>query len=66
MTFSNMADLKKPIFREIKGKIEFSPKKVPNIEISPGFLLIKEGNGVSNMFCKFQDNTMKIFFKMAT
>ena len=40
-------------------------KKVPNIGISPGFLLIKEGNGVSNMFCKFQDNTMKIFFKMA-
>ena len=30
------------------------------------FLLIKEGNGVSNMFCKFQDNIMKIFFKMAT
>ena len=41
-------------------------KKVPNIKISPGFLLSKEENCVSNMFCKFQDNTMKIFLKMAT
>ena len=29
-------------------------KKVPNIRISPGYLLLKnKGNGVSNMFCKF-------------
>ena len=30
----------------------FFAKKVSNIGISPGFLLIKKGNGVSNMFFK--------------
>ena len=39
-------------------------KKVPNIRISPGFLLIKEGSDVSNIYCKIQDHTMKIFFKI--
>ena len=53
MTFSNMAGLKKRSFSEnrpkLKKKINFFAKKVPNIGISPGFLLIKKGNGVSNM-----------------
>ena len=30
------------------------------------FLLIKKGNGVSNMFGKFYVHIMQIFFKMAT
>ena len=34
-------------------KIHFFAKKVPNIGISPGFLHIKKGNGVSNMSWKF-------------
>ena len=54
MTFSNMAGLKKRIFSENLTKIEktnhFFAKKVPNTRISPGFLLIKKGNGVSNIF----------------
>ena len=29
-----------------------------------GFLLIKEGNDVSNIYCKIQDHTIKIFFKI--
>ena len=41
------------IFSEIWSKIDFFAKEVPNIGISPGFLLIKKGSGVSNMFCKF-------------
>ena len=52
MTFSNMAGFKKGIFSEnrpkLKKKINFFAKKVPNIGISPGCLLIKKGNGVSN------------------
>ena len=63
-----MADMKRTIFREIWDKIEFSPKKFQISEFHQFFffvviILIKEGNGVSNMFCKFQDNTMKIFFQ---
>ena len=58
MTFSNMADLKKPIFQGNIGQNEKFAKKAPNI----AFFLIKEGNGVSNMFFKFQDNTKKDFF----
>ena len=53
MTFSNMAGLKKRFFSEnrpkLKKKINFFVKKVPNIGISPGFLLIKKRNGVSNI-----------------
>ena len=53
MTFSNIAGLKKRIFSEhrpkLTKKINFFAKKVPNIEILPGFLHIKKENGVSNM-----------------
>ena len=52
MTFSNIAGLKKRTFsanRPKLKKIHFFAKKVPNIGISPGFLHIKKGNGVSNM-----------------
>ena len=38
----------------------FFRKKVPNIGISPNFLLIKKGNGVSNM--SWKSHTMQIFF----
>ena len=42
-------------------------KRAPNIGIfTRFFFIIKEGNGVSKMFCKFQHHTMNIFFKMAT
>ena len=34
------------------------------IGISPGFLLIKEGNDVSNVYCKIQDHNMKVCFKI--
>ena len=35
-------------------------------EFHLGFLIIQEGNGNSNMFCKFQNHSMQIlFFKMA-
>ena len=47
-----MAGLKKRIFSENRPKlkkINFFAIKVLNIDISPGFLLIKKGNGVSNM-----------------
>ena len=53
-------------FHGNKGQNWIFAKIVQNIGISPGVFLIKEGNGVSNMFCKFRVNTMKIFFKMAT
>ena len=59
-----------PIWRiisEMKAKIEFFAKKVLNIRISLCFflfLLIKEGNDVSNIYCKIQDHTMKTFFKI--
>ena len=57
MTFSNMVGLKKRIFSEnrpkLKKKINFFAMKVPNIGISPGFLLIKKGKGVSNVSWKF-------------
>ena len=53
MTFSNMAGLKKRTFSENRPKLKkksiFSLKKVPNIGILPGFVLVKKGNGVSNM-----------------
>ena len=38
---------------KLKKKINFLAKKVPNIRISPGFLLVKKRNGVSNMSWKF-------------
>ena len=44
--------------------IEFFAKIVSNVWISLGFLLIKEGNDVSNIYCKIQDHTVKIFFKI--
>ena len=44
-----MADLKMLIFSEI----DFFARKSSKYRISPGFLLIKKENGVSNMFCKF-------------
>ena len=47
-----------------KIKIHFFAEKVPNIGISPGFLLIKKGNGVSNISRKH--HTIQIFFNMAT
>ena len=50
-------------FSEKYAKIDFFAKKDPNIGISPGFLHIKKGNGVSNMFCKFKVHIMKIFFQ---
>ena len=54
MTFSNMAGLKKRIFSENRPKLKkksiFLAKTVPNIGISPGFLLIKKGNGVPESF----------------
>ena len=53
MTFSNMAGLKKRSFSEnrpkLKKKINFSLKKFQISEFHPVFLLIKKGNGVSNM-----------------
>ena len=52
MAFSNMAGLKKRIFSENRPKlkqINFFAKKVPNIGISPGFLLIMKENGVFSM-----------------
>ena len=55
---------KLPIYSEIQAKIEFLAKKVSNIGVSPGFLPIKEVNDVSNIYCKIQDHTMKIFFKI--
>ena len=36
-------------------------QKVQNIWILPDFLLMKEGNDHSNIYCKIQDHTMKIF-----
>ena len=38
---------------QIEKKNQFFAKNVPNIGISPGFLLIKKENGVSNMSWKF-------------
>ena len=35
------------------------------MEFHRDFLLIKKGNGDSNIFCKFQLHSMQIFFKMA-
>ena len=53
MTFQTLPDSKSVFFNENRPKLEkksiFFAKKVPNIGISPGFLLIKKGNGVSNM-----------------
>ena len=46
-----------------RPKLIFSQKS-SNIEISPGFLFIKEGNDVSNIYCKIQDHTMKAIFKV--
>ena len=42
----------------------FRQKNVPKIGISPGFLLIKEENEVSNIYayCNIQDHTKKMFF----
>ena len=39
-------------------------QKVLNIGISQSFFAYKEGNDVSNIYCKIQDHTMKIFFKI--
>ena len=47
-------------------KIENFTIKVLNIGILWGFLHIKKENDDSNIFCKFQPNSMQIFFKMAT
>ena len=53
---------KLPIYSEIKAKIEFCAKKFQISEFH-FFFLLKEGNGISNIYCKFQDHSMKIFFK---
>ena len=45
---------------------EYFAIKVSNIRISQGILLIQKENYNLNMFCKFQLQTMKIPFKMAT
>ena len=43
----------------IGKKLNFSSQKVPHIRIS----LIKEGTDVSDIYCKIQDHTVKIFFQ---
>ena len=53
-----------PIYSEIYTRIEFFTKKVLKIGTSPSFLLIKEGNDVSNIYCKIQAHTKKISFKI--
>ena len=49
-----------------KKKSIFSLKKFQISKFHPVFLLIKKGNGVSNMSWKFKHHTMQIFFKMLT
>ena len=56
--------LKLSIFSEIWAKIEFFAKNVLHIGISSGFLLIKDGKDVSNIYCKIQDHTKKIVLKI--
>ena len=46
-------------------KIDFFAIKVLNIGNLSGFLHIKKGNDGPNIPCKFQLNSMYIFFKMA-
>ena len=52
-----------PICPKYRSKSNFC-QKVLNIKISPECLLIKEGNDVSNIYCKIQDHTKKIFLKI--
>ena len=56
---SKIADLQWNIVQNwiIRQKIIIS-------RISPDFLLIKEGNDVSNIYYKIQDHTKKIFLKI--
>ena len=59
-----MPDLKIAIFlRKIGEKLKFRFKR-SEYQNSPGPLLIQKEIGNSNMFCKFQHNSMQIFFKM--
>ena len=44
------------------AKIQNFAIKVPNIRISPGFLIIQKESGNYNMFGKFQHHSMQIFF----
>ena len=46
-----------------RRKLKISLKKVINIGISRGYLLIKKGKGNSNILCKFQLHSMQIFFQ---
>ena len=48
----------------ILAKIEFICQKILNIGILPGLLLIIKETDVSNIYCKIQDHTIKIFFKI--
>ena len=61
--FAQIAD-----FQWNMGQTWIFRQKVLNVRISPGFLLVKEENGISNIYCKIQNNkyedTMKIFFKI--
>ena len=60
-----MPDLKIELNCDFLSKIPNFAIKVLNIRISPGFLLIQQENGNSNMFCKFHHHSMQIVFKMA-
>ena len=55
-----------PIYSEYRPKLNFWPKKVQNIKISPDFLLVKEKNDVCNIYCKIQDHTKDIKKKKKT
>ena len=46
-----------------RWKLKILPKKVLNIGISLGFLLIKKGNSDFNILCKFQLHSVQISFK---
>ena len=47
-----------------KLKLKFSPKQFQISKLHRIFLLIKEGNGIPNIYCKLQDHTKKIFLKI--
>ena len=45
-------------------KIEFFRQNSSKYRNFTRFLLIKEGNDVSKIYCKIQDHTVKIYFKI--
>ena len=46
------------------GQIEFLAKIFSKFQNFTGLLLIKEGNDISNIYCKIQDHNIKIFVKI--